>query len=66
MQKRLQRSRTEKMIGGVCGGFAEYFSVDPTLVRVIWVAMTLVVGVGILLYLILWLVMPLESPAPLG
>jgi phage shock protein C len=66
MQKRLQRSRTEKMIGGVCGGFAEYFSVDPTLVRVIWVAMTLVVGVGILLYLILWLVMPLESPASLG
>ncbi len=66
MQKRLQRSRTEKMIGGVCGGFAEYFNVDPTLVRVIWVAMTLVVGVGILLYLILWLVMPLESPAPLG
>jgi phage shock protein C len=66
MQKRLQRSRTEKMIGGVCGGFAEYFGVDPTLVRVIWVAMTLVVGVGILLYLILWLVMPLESPAPLG
>jgi phage shock protein C len=66
MQKRLQRSRTEKMIGGVCGGFAEYFGVDPTLVRVIWVAMTLVVGVGILLYLILWLVMPLESPASLG
>jgi phage shock protein C len=67
MQKRLQRSRTEKMIGGVCGGFAEYFNVDPTLVRVIWVAMTLIVGIGILLYLILWLVMPLESPAqPLG
>jgi phage shock protein C len=67
MQKRLQRSRTEKMIGGVCGGFAEYFNVDPTLVRVIWVAMTLIVGIGFLLYLILWLVMPLESPAqPLG
>ena len=67
MQKRLQRSRTEKMIGGVCGGFAEYFNVDPTLVRAIWVAMTLIVGIGFLLYLILWLVMPLESPAqPLG
>jgi phage shock protein PspC (stress-responsive transcriptional regulator) len=67
VEKRLQRSRTEKMIGGVCGGLATYFSVDPTLVRVLWVAMTLFVGVGILLYLILWVVMPLEPPTqPLG
>jgi phage shock protein C len=55
------------MIGGVCGGLAVYFGVDPTLVRVLWVAMTLFVGVGILLYLILWVVMPLEPPTqPLG
>ncbi len=67
MEKRLQRSRTEKMLGGVCGGLAAYFGIDPTLVRVLWVAMTLVVGIGILLYIILWLVMPLEPPAqPLG
>ena len=63
MEKRLQRSRTEKMLGGVCGGLAAYFGVDPTLVRVLWIAMTLIVGVGILLYLILWVVMPLEPPA---
>ncbi len=63
MEKRLQRSRTEKMLGGVCGGLAAYFGVDPTLVRVLWIAMTLIVGVGILLYLILWVVMPLEAPA---
>jgi phage shock protein PspC (stress-responsive transcriptional regulator) len=63
MEKRLQRSRTEKMIGGVCGGVAAYLNVDPTLVRVLWVVMTLFVGVGILLYLILWVVMPLEPPA---
>jgi phage shock protein C len=63
MEKRLQRSRTEKMLGGVCGGLAAYFGVDPTLVRVLWVALTLIVGVGILLYLILWVVMPLEPPA---
>jgi phage shock protein PspC (stress-responsive transcriptional regulator) len=62
MEKRLQRSRTEKMLGGVCGGLAEYFNVDPTLVRVIWIALTLLVGVGILLYIILWLVMPLQPP----
>jgi phage shock protein PspC (stress-responsive transcriptional regulator) len=53
MEKRLHRSRTEKMIGGVCGGLAEYFGVDPTLIRVIWVLITLMAGAGILLYLIL-------------
>jgi len=62
MEKRLQRSRTEKMLGGVCGGLAEYFNVDPTLVRVIWIAITLLAGVGILLYIILWLVVPLQPP----
>lgn len=62
MEKRLQRSRTEKVLGGVCGGLAEYFNVDPTLVRVLWIVMTLIVGVGILLYIILWFVMPLEPP----
>jgi phage shock protein C len=64
MQKRLHRSRTEKMIAGVCGGFAEYFDVDPTLVRVVWVLITLLAGVGILLYLILWVIMPLDLPEP--
>lgn len=63
MEKRLQRSRTEKVLGGVCGGLAEYFNVDPTLVRVLWIVMTLIVGVGILLYIILWFVMPLQPPA---
>jgi phage shock protein PspC (stress-responsive transcriptional regulator) len=55
------------MLGGVCGGLAVYFNVDPTLVRVLWVVMTVFFGVGILAYLILWVVMPLEPPAqPLG
>lgn len=65
-QKRLQRSRTEKMIAGVCGGLAEYFDVDPTLVRLVWVFITLLAGVGILLYLIMWVVMPLDLPARPG
>jgi phage shock protein C len=64
MAKRLQRSRTERMIAGVCGGVAEYFEVDPTLVRLIWVAITVMAGAGILLYLIMWVVMPLEHPGP--
>lgn len=62
MSKRLQRSRTERMIAGVCGGIAEYFGVDPTLVRLIWVAVSLMAGAGILLYLIMWVAMPLEHP----
>jgi len=66
MQKRLHRSRTEKMIAGVCGGLAEYLDVDPTLVRVVWVFVSLLAGVGVLLYLIMWVVMPLDLPAPPG
>ncbi len=64
MNKRLQRSRTEKMIGGVCGGLAEYFSVDPTIVRILWVLITLLGGAGIILYVVLWVIMPLERPGP--
>jgi phage shock protein C len=66
MQKRLHRSRTERMIAGVCGGIAEYFDVDPTIVRIVWVLITFLAGVGVLLYLILWIIMPLDSPEPPG
>jgi phage shock protein C len=66
MEKHLQRSRTEKMIGGVCGGLGEYFGIDPTIVRVLWVAVTLLGGAGILLYLVLWVIMPEQPAAPLG
>ena len=62
MEKRLHRSRDEKMIGGVCGGLAEYFGIDPTIVRVLWVAVTLVAGSGYVLYLILWVLVPLQPP----
>lgn len=65
MEKRLQRSRTEKMVGGVCGGLAEYFKVDPTIVRILWVLISLLGGAGILLYVILWVIMPLQPPGPL-
>jgi phage shock protein C len=58
MAKKLYRSRTEKMIAGVCGGLAEYFEIDPTLVRLVAVALTLAGGSGILAYLIFWFVVP--------
>jgi phage shock protein PspC (stress-responsive transcriptional regulator) len=64
MQKKLHRSRTEKMIAGVCGGLAEYFNVDPTLIRVLWIIAVLFAGGGVLAYIILWIVLPLDVPEP--
>jgi len=58
MEKRLQRSRRDRKLAGVCGGIAEYLGWDPTLVRVLWILLTLAGGSGVLIYLILWLVMP--------
>ncbi len=66
MQKRLHRSRTERMVAGVCGGLAEYFGIDPTIVRVLWVLMVLLAGTGVLLYLILWIIVPLDTAEPPG
>ena len=59
-KKRLTRSNN-KMIGGVCAGRAEYLDIDPTIVRIVWVLMVLFAGFGILLYVILWLVMPKQQ-----
>jgi phage shock protein PspC (stress-responsive transcriptional regulator) len=59
--KRLCRSRSNRTLAGVCAGIAEYYGWDPTLVRVAWIVLTLLGGSGILLYLIMWLVMPEAS-----
>ena len=56
--KRLVRSSSQKMIAGVCGGIAQYLGWDVTVVRLLWIVLTLAGGSGILIYLILWLVMP--------
>lgn len=61
MEKRLIRSRTDRMIGGVCGGLGNYFSVDPTLIRLAFVLLFVFGGSGFLLYLILWIVLPDEG-----
>ena len=61
--KRLTRSRTERWIGGVCGGIGDYFSLDPTIIRVVFVLAALILGGGLLIYLILWLIIPLEPEA---
>ncbi len=61
MEKRLYRSPTERRIAGVCGGLAEYFNVDPILVRVIFVVLFLLSGIGLLAYIILWLVLSVRA-----
>jgi phage shock protein C len=73
VSRRLYRSRDERMLGGVAGGLAEYFDVDPTLVRLAFVFASLYIGFGLLPYIILWIVVPKEpeqeetaSSLPLG
>jgi phage shock protein PspC (stress-responsive transcriptional regulator) len=60
--KKLQRSKTTKMIGGVCGGLANYFDVDPTIVRLLFVLSFFFLYPGtILIYVLLLIIMPEES-----
>jgi len=59
--RKLTRSRTDFMLGGVCAGLGHYFSIDPTLVRLIFVLLTVAGGSGVLLYFVLWIVMPRED-----
>lgn len=64
--KKLYRSRTDQKIAGVCAGIANYLDIDPTLVRLVWVAMVLFAGGGILAYVIAWIVLdeePVVVPA---
>jgi phage shock protein C len=56
--KKLYLSNTDRKIGGVCGGLGEYFDKDSTIFRILFVLVTLLWGAGILLYLIMWLIIP--------
>lgn len=56
-EKRLYRSDNEKMLCGVCGGIAEYFNVDPTLIRLLWVVLAFT-GAGVLAYIVAAVIMP--------
>ena len=56
--KKLYRSTKDKMIGGVAGGLGEYFNVDTTLIRLLFVLVCLLGGSGILAYIILWIIVP--------
>lgn len=62
MNKKLYRSKTQMKISGVCGGIAEYFNIDPTLVRLLWVLLTLLnLFVGIIAYVACVFIIP-EDP----
>lgn len=61
-EKRLTRVEEGRMIAGVCAGLARYLGVDVTVIRVIFVLLALFAAGGVLLYLILWLVMPMQQP----
>jgi len=63
MSRKLTRSQSNRMIGGVCGGFAEYFGWTPWIVRFIYVLVTILSAAfpGILIYLLLWVLMPRQA-----
>ena len=65
--KELKRSRTDRMIAGVCGGIGEYLDIDPNVIRLIWVVVTIfTAGTGILAYLLAWLIIPEEGAPATG
>ena len=63
MNRRLYRSRRDSILGGVAGGVADYFDMDPSIVRIVWVVLALVTGgIFLVLYIVMWIVVP-EGPS---
>lgn len=65
-RERLMRDVQNKKIAGVCAGVAEYLDVDVTLVRILWAALTLTAGIGVIAYVVGWIVMPKAPVAVTG
>ena len=61
IMKKLYLSDTDKKIGGVCGGLAQYFDIDPIIVRIIWFVAAFFYGIGIIPYLAFWIIVPREN-----
>jgi phage shock protein PspC (stress-responsive transcriptional regulator) len=62
--KRLTRSSNDRMLGGVAAGMADYFGVDPSVMRILWVLVALVGGTGLLVYVVLWVALPEGHTSP--
>lgn len=60
-QKRLVRSTNDRKVAGICAGVADYFDMDPTIVRVVWLLATLIPGPNVLVYIVMWIAVP-EGP----
>jgi phage shock protein C len=58
--RKLYRSKTNRKLAGVCGGLAQYFNIDATIIRVLFVVLAILGGSGLLLYLALWIIVPKE------
>ena len=61
MKKRLYKIEEGKKLCGVCGGIAEYFNIDPTVVRLLWIFLVLCAGTGVLAYFVAAIIMPYKS-----
>ena len=66
MKNTLYRSESDRMLGGICGGLGDYLSIDTTLVRLFFALLFFGSGIGLLVYLALWIIMPSESTAQAG
>jgi phage shock protein PspC (stress-responsive transcriptional regulator) len=64
--KHLYRSHTNRVLGGICGGLGEYFGIDPVLVRLVWLLLILFGGLGLILYPIAWMIIPLAPDTEEG
>jgi len=63
-QRRLYRSQTNKVIAGVCGGLGEYFNIDVTVIRLVWILLTLLGGTGVIAYILAYFIIPAKQNVP--
>ncbi|HEX5905728.1 MAG TPA: PspC domain-containing protein [Propionibacteriaceae bacterium] len=61
--RKLYRSRNQRMVAGVCGGLADYFNIDATVIRVLFLILTVFGGTGLVVYLVMWIIVPDASKA---
>ena len=61
--RKLYRSRSNRQVAGVCGGLAQYFNLDATLIRILFVVLAVLGGSGLVLYLAMWIIVPNEPSA---
>jgi phage shock protein C len=62
--RKLYRSRTNRKLAGICGGLAQYFNLDATLIRVLFVVLAVLGGSGLVIYLVMWIIVPNEPQGP--